>query len=120
MIRPSVLLDILKTQSKRDFLVLNFGLHHNYRELFGDLQKETVAGIVGTYDAYARNHSDAPMLLWRETTPQHYATVDGTYYAGVHRELTGDLDTQGRVHLQVWWVPDQRDGAVLALELRQP
>ena len=55
-------------------VISNFGLHHNN---LGSLQRN-----VKSFLAWRHASPTRPCIVWRETTPQHFASSDGTFQHG--------------------------------------
>ena len=55
-------------------VISNFGLHHND---LGSLQRN-----VKSFLAWRHASPTRPCIVWRETTPQHFASSDGTFQHG--------------------------------------
>jgi hypothetical protein len=67
-------------ESPSDILVINAGVHHNHPNVTLKTNVEAMLQWHQRLDKKTR-----PCVLWRETTPQHFDSVDGTYaLANIH------------------------------------
>ncbi|CAL8465497.1 g5033 [Coccomyxa elongata] len=67
-----VLKKVARVGKRRDFLVLNFGLH------FSETYREELQGLVNEV-AKLRAEGEFPQLIWKDTAPQHFQTTFGEY-----------------------------------------
>jgi hypothetical protein len=60
-----------------DLLVMNYGLHAHNLESFS---KKMVGEAVAYWGTPGFNEKSHPLMIWRETTPQHFASPTGLYH----------------------------------------
>lgn len=66
---------VVKTLGQRDVLEINSGVHEN---LESDILNNSVAVAHGVAATMPKN-AKGPVVLWRETTPQHFQSSNGMY-----------------------------------------
>jgi len=66
---------VVKTLGQRDVLEINSGVHDNLED---DIVNNSVAVARAVADAMP-SKAKGPIVLWRETTPQHFQSSNGMY-----------------------------------------